>query len=77
MPNRTGQRCALLTRRQAAEFLGLKPQTLEVWAAKRTGPPFVRVGGVVRYRQSDLDEWIESRTVRHDTQPDPRCTMIG
>ena len=28
------------------------------------GPPFIRIGRAVRYRISDLDEWLENRLVR-------------
>jgi excisionase family DNA binding protein len=55
---------ALLTREQAAEFLGLRPQTLAVWAStRRYALPMVKVGSLVRYRRSDLERFLESRTV--------------
>ncbi len=55
----------LLTREQAAEYLGLSAQTLAVWTATgRYDLPVVKVGRLVRYRLSDLDAWLESRTVR-------------
>ncbi len=54
----------LLTRAQAAEFLGLAPQTLAVWATTgRHSLPMVKVGRAVRYRLSDLEQWLKSRTV--------------
>ena len=54
----------LLTRQQAAEFLGVKAQTLAVWATTKRYPlPYVRVGSRVRYRRSDLERFIESRVV--------------
>ena len=54
----------LLTRTQAAEYLGLKPHTLAVWAiSKRVKIPFVKIGGAVRYKQADLDKFIEKNTV--------------
>lgn len=28
-----------------------------------TGPKFVRVGRLVRYRENDVNEWLASRTV--------------
>jgi len=53
----------LLTRQQAAEYLGLRRQTLAAWASTgRYGLPFIRVGRKVRYRQSDLDRWLRERT---------------
>ena len=55
---------SLLTREQAAEYLGVKAQTRACWAsAKRYGLPFVRVGRSVRYRRADLDRWLDARTV--------------
>ena len=54
----------LLTRPQAAEYLGLQPQTLAVWACNgRYELPFFKVGRSVRYRKTDLDEWLASRRV--------------
>jgi len=54
----------LLTRPQAAEYLGIKPQTLSVWAcSNRYNLPFIRVGRSVRYKKSDLDTFLAARTV--------------
>lgn len=63
MPN--GLHETLLTRRQAAEVLGLQPQTLArwKWEGREDRPPEVRVGSrAVRYRASDLTKWIASRS---------------
>jgi len=55
---------ALLTRRQAAELLGLRPQTLAVWAsAQRYDLPYIKVGRCVRYRMRDLQAFLKRRTV--------------
>ena len=54
----------LLTRREAAAYLGLKPQTLAAWAVTgRYGLPMTRVGRSVRYRLADLEKWLKLRTV--------------
>ncbi len=54
----------LLTRAQAAEYLGVKVQTLAAWAcAGRYNLPMVRIGRLVKYRKRDLDEFIERQTV--------------
>lgn len=48
----------------AANYLGIKGHTLEVWRTTgRYGLPFVRVGRRVKYRRADLDRFLESRTV--------------
>lgn len=52
---------------EAASYLDLKPHTLEVWrSSRRHRIPFIRVGRLIRYRRSDLDEWLKSRAVDAD-----------
>lgn len=54
----------LLANDPAAEYLGVKPHTLEIWRASgRYRIPFVKVGRLVKYRRADLDAWLQSRTV--------------
>ena len=60
----TIDRPALLTRDEAAEYLGIAPQTLAVWAVTgRYNLPFVKIGRCARYKKIDLDKFIERRTV--------------
>jgi predicted DNA-binding transcriptional regulator AlpA len=54
----------MVSRSQAAEFLGVTPQALSQMDARGEGPPFARIGRSIRYRREDLLDWIESRTVR-------------
>lgn len=55
----------LLTRNQAAEFLGVKSQTLAAWlTTKRYNLPIVKIGSRVLYKESDLIAFVESNTVR-------------
>ncbi len=51
-----------LNRKQAAEFLNLKKCTLEAWANRGGGPAFVKFGRAVRYRISDLENYITNQT---------------
>jgi len=54
----------LLSREQAADFLGIKPQTLAVWhTTKRYNLPLIKVGSRVRYRRSDLERFLNERTI--------------
>ena len=54
----------LLSREEAAAYLGIRPQTLAVWhTTHRHKIPLIKVGSKVRYRKSDLDAWLESRTI--------------
>jgi excisionase family DNA binding protein len=53
-----------MTRDEAAAYIGMRAQTLAVWATTgRYSLPFIRVGRAVRYRRADLDQFLESRTV--------------
>jgi predicted DNA-binding transcriptional regulator AlpA len=45
----------------AAEFLQVKPTTLEQWRWNGKGPRFCKLGRSVRYRKSDLEEFINDR----------------
>lgn len=52
----------LLNETEAAKILGVAPGTLSVWRSTgRYNLPFVKVGRNVRYRPSDLDEWLDGR----------------
>jgi hypothetical protein len=51
----------LLTTEEVAVQLKLAPFTLRNWRVKGTGPTFVLCGRLPRYRQSDVDAWVESR----------------
>ncbi len=54
----------LLSEQQAAEVLGVKPATLQAWrSTKRYALAYVKVGRLVRYRQSALQAFLASREV--------------
>ena len=53
----------LLTQREAAALLRLSERTLERWRVTGTGPRFVKTGRLVRYRETDLAAWIDTRAV--------------
>jgi excisionase family DNA binding protein len=63
----------LLTRKQAAEFLGTSEQTLANWASTgRGGLPMVRLSNrLIRYRREDLEKFIAGRVVLHTGEPIP------
>lgn len=58
----------LLTTAQTGAHLGgqgapLSTPTLARWRSEGNGPPFVRIGSLIRYRVRDLDAWLEAQTV--------------
>ena len=53
----------------AAGLIGIKQQTLALWRCERQQAlPYVKMGRRVYYRFADLQEFIESRTLRHAVQ---------
>jgi hypothetical protein len=45
---------------ESAQFLGIKPTTLQVWRSTKRYPlAFVKVGRLVRYRQSALGAFFQ------------------
>lgn len=51
----------LLDTTEAGKYLKTPVKTLVAWrCTKRVKVPFVKIGGNVRYRKSDLDAFIEA-----------------
>lgn len=68
MARRIGSRTTgsdeLLTREEAAEYLGVAAQTLAIWKVSgRYSLPVIKVGRLTRYRRSDLEKFLSQRTV--------------
>lgn len=56
----TDTRRELFTTAQAADYLGIKANSLITWrSTKAVRIPYVKIGGCVRYRKADLDSYIE------------------
>jgi len=58
------QNTDLLSNDQAAAYIGVTPRTLEVWRCTKRYPiPFIKVGRLVKYRRSSLDDFLNQQTV--------------
>lgn len=52
-------RSELLTRREAATYLGVSEQTLAIWKCTgRYNLPYIKIGRLVKYKKADLDAFI-------------------
>jgi excisionase family DNA binding protein len=52
-------RSDLLSRAEAAAYLGVAKQTLAIWkCTKRQNLPCVKIGKLIKYRKIDLDAFI-------------------
>jgi predicted DNA-binding transcriptional regulator AlpA len=52
----------LVNRKAAAKYLNMSPNTLAVWdCTKRYDLKPIKIGRSVRYKQSDLDQFVADR----------------
>jgi len=51
----------LIDVQQLADYLDVPVKTLYAWRYRREGPPAFRVGRHLRYRRSDIQQWIQQR----------------
>lgn len=58
----------LLSGKEAAGYLGISEQTLRIHRIKGGGINFVKIGGCVRYRKSDIEAYLQKRTFGNTSQ---------
>jgi excisionase family DNA binding protein len=54
----------LLSTQDLADYLGVSLRTVYNWRYRSEGPPAIRVGGKVLFRESELQEWLTARSER-------------
>lgn len=59
----------LLTARDLADLLGVSAETVLRWARRGELPAFRLPGGAIRFREADVDAWLEAKATRARTQP--------
>jgi len=56
----------LITAEEVSEQIGVTVGTLQLWRCTgRYKLPYIKAGRLVRYRQSDIDEFIDRRAHEH------------
>ena len=53
----------LMKEREVAEMLRISRQTLSKWRSEDKGPPFIQVGGSIRYNREAVQRWLDERTL--------------
>lgn len=53
----------LIDEKQLCADLGISSVTATKWRAKAAGPPYIKVGRLVRYRRADVEAWLAAHTV--------------
>lgn len=61
----------LLTEGDVAGLLGKTQRALRDMRTARIGPPWIKVGRAVFYRQAALDQWLEAQQV-DTSRPSPQ-----
>jgi excisionase family DNA binding protein len=51
----------VMTTPEAALYLRCSTQLLEIMRCRGGGPPYTKVGRLVRYRKSALEKWLAER----------------
>ncbi|QZY51273.1 MULTISPECIES: helix-turn-helix transcriptional regulator [Microbacteriaceae] len=54
----------LMDSREIAAYLKVSESTLSRWRSAGQGPPFLRLGGIARYRLEAVDAWLAG--LEHD-----------
>lgn len=72
----TARRGPVLTTARAAEYVGLKPQTLRRLKSEGCGPVSYKQGRLNAYYPTDLDEWLADR-LRPDEKRAPAVAAAG
>ncbi len=54
---------SLLTEAQVAEILQLKVRTIQSWRLAAKHLPFIKLGGAVRYRMEDIQQYLDDHVV--------------
>lgn len=60
-PHPSRHETSFLNLQDAANYLGISPNTLYVWRHRRQGPPSFRMGRRVMYRITTLDQWVREQ----------------
>ena len=53
----------LLNRQEVEERFGIPKRFLEMAVMRGDGPPFIKIGRLVRYRINDIETWITAQRI--------------
>lgn len=65
----TTTRPHVLTEREAAAFLKVKPKTLKNWRIAGKGPNYSKLEGTVRYDLDEVASWFNAQRRSSTTEP--------
>lgn len=53
----------ILTNKEAANFLSIKPATLAKWRSEHRGPRYSKLGRRIVYKVQDLEEYLKQNKI--------------
>ena len=53
------------TTQEFAKLMKVDESVVAAWRQTKNGPPFFKVKGVVRYKESLVDHWVDNNTFPH------------
>lgn len=59
----------LLSTKEAAPLVGVRPKTLENWRVLGRGPVHIRAGSRIGYDMADIEAWKAGHRVTSTSQP--------
>ena len=62
----------IMTASEVADYLRVPLKSLYTWRYTHDGPPSARVGKYLRYRRTEVDEWLRAQT-RFNRVDGPAC----
>lgn len=62
----TGEK--FLTTEELSEILKIPARTLRFWRKENRGPPWLKMGRSVKYRESEVSEWVNKQRRDGDAQ---------
>jgi excisionase family DNA binding protein len=65
----------LLTAREVAELLGVSAETVLRWTRRGELPAIRLPGGALRYREPELEAWLQARGTQSAYHGSPRPTL--
>jgi excisionase family DNA binding protein len=66
MTTKPAARQALATPVELSAYLEIPEATIRIWRHRGVGPRWVRVGRHIRYRWTDVEEWLDRQSAGGD-----------
>lgn len=54
----------LLDEQELAALLRVSVTTIRQWRKNRTGPQYLKIGAMIRYRPEAVEAWLDNRPIR-------------